>query len=230
MHSGNIALEAAFEIIMTIFPVILAVMVLMCLIRAIKGPRIADRIVAINMMGTMTMVIIAILAVKMDEGYLVDICIIYAMISFLAVTLLTKVYMGVYAERSAERKRRRRRTMTVLLWIRFIVGIALILCGIIVFGIELFGVFQFHYVLNRMHAAAMGDTLGIALSMLGLIILCGLNFTSLKMVLVVVFLWFASPVASHMLSRFEVATNEEFSRECDMSGMKQSADDADLQG
>ena len=39
-----------------------------------------------DMMGTMTMVIIAILAVKMNEGYLVDICIIYAMISFLAVT------------------------------------------------------------------------------------------------------------------------------------------------
>lgn len=106
MHSGNIALESAFEIVMTIFPVILAVMVFLCLIRAIKGPRIADRIVAINMMGTMTMVIIAVLAVKMDEGYLVDICIIYAMISFLAVTLLTKVYMGVYAERSAGRKKK----------------------------------------------------------------------------------------------------------------------------
>lgn len=104
MHSGNIVLEAAFEIVMTIFPVVLAVMVLMCLIRAIKGPRIADRIVAINMMGTMTMVIIAILAVKMDEGYLVDICIIYAMISFLAVTLLTKVYMGVYAERKRKKE------------------------------------------------------------------------------------------------------------------------------
>lgn len=107
MNSGNIALEAAFEIAMAIFPVLLAIMVFMCLIRAIKGPRIADRIVAINMMGTMTMVIIAILAVKMNEGYLVDICIIYAMISFLAVTLLTKVYMGVYAERSAERKKKR---------------------------------------------------------------------------------------------------------------------------
>lgn len=82
--------------------------------------------------------------------------------------------------------------MTVLLWIRFIVGIALILCGLVVFGIELFGVFKFGFVLNRMHAAAMGDTLGIALSMLGLIILCGLNFTSVKMVLVVVFLSFAS--------------------------------------
>ncbi len=56
------------------------------------------------MMGTLTMVIIAILAVKMNEGYLVDICIIYAMISFLAVTLLTKVYMGVYAESKKKEK------------------------------------------------------------------------------------------------------------------------------
>jgi len=93
----------------------------------------------------------------------------------------------------------------------------------IVFGIELFGVFKFGYVLNRMHAAAMGDTLGIALSMLGLIILSGLNFTSLKMILVVIFLWFASPVASHMLARFEVATNEELAKECDTGGISKSA-------
>lgn len=117
--------------------------------------------------------------------------------------------------------------MTVLLWIRFVAGIALILCGIIVFGIELFGVFKFGYVLNRMHAAALGDTLGIALSMLGLIILCGLNFTSMKMVLVVVFLWFASPVASHMLSRFEVATNEELGRECDLSRYSRNSEKED---
>lgn len=119
--------------------------------------------------------------------------------------------------------------MTVLLWIRFIAGIALILCGLVVFGIELYGVFKFGFVLNRMHAAAMGDTLGIALSMMGLIILCGLNFTSVKMVLVVVFLSFASPVASHMLARFEVATNEELVRECDLSGISQAADDADCE-
>lgn len=110
MHSGNIALEAAFGIVMTIFPIVLAVMVFACLIRAIKGPKIADRIVAINMMGTLTMVIIAILAVKMDEGYLVDICIIYAMISFLAVTLLAKVYMGVYAERKKKEEEEHDRT------------------------------------------------------------------------------------------------------------------------
>ena len=78
--------------------VILAVMLFPCLIRAVKGPRIADRLVSVNMMGTMVMVMIAILALMLDEGYLVDICLIYAMISFLAVIILTKVYMGVYRE------------------------------------------------------------------------------------------------------------------------------------
>ena len=48
--------------------------------------------------------------------------------------------------------------------------------------------------------------------MIGLMILSGFNFTSLKMLLVIVFLWFASPVASHMLARFEVATNEELDK------------------
>ena len=104
MYSGDTVLVTAYEVVFTVLPIILAIMILICLIRAIKGPKIADRIVAINMMGTITMVIIAMLAVKMDEGYLVDICIIYAMISFLAVTLLTKVYMGVYAERKQKEK------------------------------------------------------------------------------------------------------------------------------
>lgn len=104
MYSGDTVLTTAYEVVFTALPIILAIMVLICLIRAIKGPKIADRIVAINMMGTITMVIIAILAVKMDEGYLVDICIIYAMISFLAVTLLTKVYMGVYAEKKQQER------------------------------------------------------------------------------------------------------------------------------
>lgn len=84
--------------------IILAVMLMLCLLRAVLGPRVADRIVAVNMMGTMVMVMIAILAVKMEEGYLVDICLIYAMVSFLAVVVITKVYMGAYRERR-EKKR-----------------------------------------------------------------------------------------------------------------------------
>ena len=84
---------------------VLAVMLLLCLIRAVIGPRIADRLVAVNMMGTMVMVSIALLAVVKDQGYLVDICLIYAMISFTAVIVLTKIYTGVYREEHSHDKK-----------------------------------------------------------------------------------------------------------------------------
>ena len=86
--------------------IFLAVMLMLCLIRAIIGPRIADRIVSVNMMGTIVMVMIAMLALMQEEGYLVDICLIYAMISFLAVIVLTKVYMGVYIQKKEEEEKK----------------------------------------------------------------------------------------------------------------------------
>lgn len=88
--------------------IFLAILLLFCLIRAIKGPTIADRVVAVNMMGTIVMVVIAMLAVYMGEGYLLDICLIYAMISFLAVVVLTKIYSGVYLEKLAKNKRQQK--------------------------------------------------------------------------------------------------------------------------
>ena len=83
-----------------------AVLLLLCLIRAVIGPRIADRLVAVNMITTMVTVMISILAVLKGEGYLVDICLIYAMISFLAVVVLSRIYTGVYREMKDHQKRR----------------------------------------------------------------------------------------------------------------------------
>lgn len=82
--------------------VLLAIILFACLIRAIMGPRIVDRIVAVNMMGTIVMVIIVILSLLLKETYLVDIGLIYAMISFLAVVVITKVYIGVYTEHNSK--------------------------------------------------------------------------------------------------------------------------------
>ncbi|MED9903376.1 MAG: monovalent cation/H+ antiporter complex subunit F [Lachnospiraceae bacterium] len=76
--------------------IFMALLLFACLLKAVRGPKIADRIVAVNMMGTMVMVMIAVFSQLLGEGYLVDICLIYAMISFLSVIVLTKVYMGVY--------------------------------------------------------------------------------------------------------------------------------------
>ena len=83
-----------------------AVLLLLCLIRAVVGPRIADRLVAVNMITTMVTVMIAILAVLKGEGYLIDICLIYAMISFLAVVVLSRIYIGVYREEKYQQKRK----------------------------------------------------------------------------------------------------------------------------
>jgi len=95
-----------YEWIFHIVLIVLALMLVLCLIRAIVGPRIADRLVAVNMTGTMVMVIISTLAVITEEGYLIDICLIYAMISFLAVVVLTKVYTGVYLEAKDKKKQK----------------------------------------------------------------------------------------------------------------------------
>ena len=100
-------------------------------------------------------------------------------------------------------------------WVKFAFGCLFLLIGLSVFVIEMIGVYKFKYVLNRMHAAAMGDTLGIGSVFLGLIIMNGLNFTSLKMFIVVVFLWFSSPTASHLIAKLVVSTeedNKEFKR------------------
>ena len=99
--------------------------------------------------------------------------------------------------------------MAVIEWIRFLAGAFLLLFGLVIFAIEMVGVSRFRYVLNRMHAAAMGDTLGIGFSIAGLILMNGFNFTSLKLFFVILFLWFSSPVSSHLIARLEVVTDEE---------------------
>ena len=98
--------------------------------------------------------------------------------------------------------------MEAIEWIRFMLGALLMICGLIVFLVQMIGVFRFKYVLNRMHAAALGDTLGIGCSLVGLMIINGLNFTSLKLFCVIAFLWFSSPTSSHLIARLEVATDE----------------------
>lgn len=97
--TGHPALENVSNVFIFAVIVVLAVFTLLSFIRAVVGPRMADRVVAVNMIGTMIIVVIAIFSVTM-EGYLADICLIYAMISFLAVVVLTKLYTGVFNKKS----------------------------------------------------------------------------------------------------------------------------------
>jgi len=92
-------IEQAYDILMTAAVLVIAVLIILSIIRSILGPGISDRIIAVNMIGTMVIMVTAIFSVWMKENYLADVCLIYAMISFLGVVVLCKVYTGVYLQR-----------------------------------------------------------------------------------------------------------------------------------
>lgn len=102
--------------------------------------------------------------------------------------------------------------MSVLIYIRFIVGVICILASTVFFIIEVMGVFRMNYILNRMHLAAVGDALALSLSFIGLILLCGLNFTSFKLFLIPCFMFLSSPVSSHLIAQMEVETSKQTNR------------------
>lgn len=98
--------------------------------------------------------------------------------------------------------------METLVWIRLILSAGCLLVGIVFMILAVFGVNRLGKALNRMHAAAMGDTLGILFVFLALILIRGFSMDSLKLFLVILFFWMASPVSGHMISRLEMMTDQ----------------------
>ena len=94
-------------------------------------------------------------------------------------------------------------------WIRFSLTAVCMLAGLAVCCIGVYGVFRFEYAANRMHAAAIVDTMGIALCMGGVAISAPDIYSALKCVLVIIFWWRSSPVSSHLLCRLEITTDEQ---------------------
>ena len=87
------SIESAYQYLYLSAAIVLGILIGVVLIRSVIGPRITDRILCINMIGTLVICVIAILALRQKEGYLVDISLIYAMISFLTVLILASVYI-----------------------------------------------------------------------------------------------------------------------------------------
>ncbi len=92
--------------------------------------------------------------------------------------------------------------------IQTVIAAVFIIFGLLLFATEIYGVNRFSFIMNRMHAAAIGDTLAVMSCMLGLIVYTGFHFTSLKLLMVVVFLCFSSPVSSHLIMNLVVETDE----------------------
>ena len=100
--------------------------------------------------------------------------------------------------------------------IKLIISTILIVLGLIVVITAAVGNYRFAYVLNRMQVGSTADTLGAALVISGLIVYSGFSLISLKLVMMIVFLWVANPVASHFLAKTEIIENQDILDECEV--------------
>ena len=87
------SVETAYQYLFLCALIALGILMGLVLIRSIIGPRVTDRILCINVIGTLVICSVAILSIRQKEGYLIDISLIYAMISMLTVLILASVYI-----------------------------------------------------------------------------------------------------------------------------------------
>lgn len=104
----------------------------------------------------------------------------------------------------------------MLEWIRFALVAVLMLGGVFLLFTGVLAQFRFQYVLNRMHAAGMGDSLGLLLIVCALCLKAPDGWVIAKFLLTTCFLWIASPTASHLIGRLEVTLNEHLENEMEV--------------
>ena len=95
----------------------------------------------------------------------------------------------------------------IFAWIRFCLVAVLLLFGLACFVSAVTGAWKFGFVLNRLHAAGIGDSLGLLFVVLAMIVYSGFGMEMLKLAALVLFLWMTSPISSHLLSQIEFYTN-----------------------
>lgn len=101
-------------------------------------------------------------------------------------------------------------------WLRFMAVTLFLAASLGMAVISVAGVFKFKFVLNRMHAAAICDSFVLLLAMTGVAIAYGFCAAAMKVLLIVLLIWVASPVSGHMIARLEVTTNKRLSEECEV--------------
>jgi multicomponent Na+:H+ antiporter subunit F len=69
---------------------LLVALALAVLYRAVVGPTMQDRVVAVNVLGTKTVLILALLAVALDSESFLDIALVYALLNFLMAVAISK--------------------------------------------------------------------------------------------------------------------------------------------
>ena len=96
--------------------------------------------------------------------------------------------------------------------IRLCLAALFLALGLFAFLSEVVGFYRFRYVMSRMHAAAVGDTLGIGSVVIAVAILTG-GWAVLKLVLILLLLFLTGPALTHLIAEAEFRSHPAFGKE-----------------
>ena len=97
-------IDGWLKIILMTGCVLLAAGIILSMIRAGWGPRFTDRVVAVNLIGSITIIIMCLLSVYLEQDFLVDVAIVFALLSFIAIVVLTRLV--IVRQRAQEERER----------------------------------------------------------------------------------------------------------------------------
>ena len=112
-------------------------------------------------------------------------------------------------------------------WIGFWVVAVCLLFGMIAFTAAVIGANRFGFAMNRLHSAGIGDTLGVMCIVGGVLGAAGFHADTLKLILIIVFMWFTSPVSTHYVAQVEYYTNKQLEKYVRFIGVKDYGTDTD---
>lgn len=73
--------------------IFLSITIMFCLYRAVRGPRLTDTLLGVNVINVKTVVVITLLAILLEETYLVDVALVYSILGFIAVAVLSRLIL-----------------------------------------------------------------------------------------------------------------------------------------
>lgn len=85
--------------------------------------------------------------------------------------------------------------------LREIIAAILVVGGVFFFMVSVIGLIRLPDIYMRVHATAKGDTLGLGLALSGAMVYLGFSYTSLKLLLIITFIWITSPTAAHLIGK-----------------------------
>lgn len=98
----------AYQILYSAALLAVALLLTVMLVRSARGPGVTDRLLSINMIGTLVNAAVLILSRLLGESWLVDVALIYTMISFVSILILARVYIPARPGRKPFRKTEKR--------------------------------------------------------------------------------------------------------------------------